>query len=130
MRTVRAVVKSSATLVGNGPMKTLELRTRGLSITFDPAFKVSQIAFYAPYAGAIKGIKLGDTGEKVVSIMGPPKVIPKLVKHLSFREYTYAYPVSANNERIMFRMTFGYEETADPMQMPITDIFLKGTFAP
>jgi hypothetical protein len=51
----------------NAGKKVLFLRTRGIRVFFNKAGLVETIRFEPPFAGSIKGVKLGDTEEQVRS---------------------------------------------------------------
>lgn len=60
----------------NAGKTTLFLRTKGIRVNFNKAGALEMIKFEAPFAGAINGIKLGDTEQKVRNLKGKPIKAP------------------------------------------------------
>jgi hypothetical protein len=54
----------------------LRLKTRGVWFFFDRNGRIYTIRLDAPFAGTIKGIRIGDTAAKVLDVLGQP-IIPK-----------------------------------------------------
>jgi hypothetical protein len=64
----------------------LHLRTKGIWIFFDPAGLVEVIRLDAPFAGDVKGVRLGDDEKKLIAKLGPP-----ISKATTLATQTYQY---------------------------------------
>jgi hypothetical protein len=53
--------------------KWLYLKDEGIEFFFDSSDRISSIHFVDPWAGSIHGVKLGDTADKVIRLLGQPK---------------------------------------------------------
>lgn len=56
----------------NKGKSVLHLRTKGIWVFFNAAGKAETIRLDAPYAEAIKGIKIGDSTQKLTTTLGQP----------------------------------------------------------
>ncbi len=56
----------------NGKEECLYLKDQGVEFFFDSSNKITAIHFVAPWPGSIRGVKLGDTPERVKSLLGEP----------------------------------------------------------
>lgn len=63
----------------------LHLRTKGIWVFFGPAGQAETIRLDAPFAGAIKGVKLGDTVKKMKSVLGEPTKSWDVVTRTAYR---------------------------------------------
>ncbi len=52
--------------------KCLYLKDQGVEFFFDNSNKISAIHFVNPWPGSIRGVKLGDTPDRVKSLLGEP----------------------------------------------------------
>ncbi len=50
----------------------LYLKDQGIEFFFDSSNRITAIHFVAPWPGSIRGVKLGDTRERVKSLLGEP----------------------------------------------------------
>ncbi|QGZ57861.1 hypothetical protein FAZ97_23585 [Paraburkholderia acidiphila] len=71
----------------NQDKTVLHLRTKGISALFDASNKVQAIRLDAPFAGEVKGVKLGDSAKTVTSKLGDP--VSKPATLLTFQIYRY-----------------------------------------
>jgi len=53
----------------------LYLKDLGIEFFFDASNKVDAIHFVPPWAGSIKGAKLGETAEEIKGVLGPPAAV-------------------------------------------------------
>jgi hypothetical protein len=67
----------------------LRLKTRGVWFFFDMDGKIYTIRLDAPFAGAINGVKIGDTREKMFEVLGQP--IRTLKPLTEAGPYSYIY---------------------------------------
>lgn len=51
----------------------LYLKDEGIEFFFDSSNRISSIHFVDPWAGSIRGVKLGDTADRVKSLLGEPR---------------------------------------------------------
>jgi hypothetical protein len=72
----------------NKGKSVLHLRTKGIWVFFNPAGKAETIRLDAPYSGNVKGIKIGDTSQKLISTLGQPIKKPWTV-FLTLQAYQY-----------------------------------------
>ena len=51
----------------------LYLKDKGVEFLFDTSDRISSIHFVAPWSGSIRGVRLGDTVERIKSLLGEPQ---------------------------------------------------------
>ena len=51
----------------------LYLKDQGVEFFFDTSNRISSIHFVAPWSGSIRGVRLGDTIERIKSLLGEPQ---------------------------------------------------------
>ena len=67
----------------------LRLKTKGVWFFFDMDGKVYTIRFEAPFAGAINGVRIGDTTERMIDVLGPPVRTVKPLTEAGPHSYIY-----------------------------------------
>ena len=60
----------------NAGKKTLQLRTKGITIIFNKKDVVESIKAEEPFSGAIAGVKIGDSEKALRTVMGKPIKTP------------------------------------------------------
>jgi hypothetical protein len=60
----------------NAGKSSLFLRTKGIHVNFNRKNVVESIMFEAPFAGAVAGVRLGDSDKKVTGMKGKPIKTP------------------------------------------------------
>jgi len=72
----------------NKGKSVLHLRSKGIWVFFSAAGKAEIIRLDAPFAGSVKGIKLGDSSQKLTSTLGQPVKKPWTV-FVTMQAYQY-----------------------------------------
>jgi len=78
----------------NKGKSVLHLRTKGIWVFFSAAGKAEIIRMDAPYSGSVKGIKIGDSSQKLTSTLGQPIKKPWPV-FVTMQAYQYVLDDSA-----------------------------------
>jgi hypothetical protein len=70
---VKTIYKTTQAAVPYKKGTALRLSDVGLWFFFDEASQIRTIRFDAPFAGTVAGVKIGDTREKVIQLLGKPQ---------------------------------------------------------